>query len=150
VELSWSGRFAKGGSWLTPEELEEAGRLLKAARSDLRAAKALAADAEQENDVIGFHAQQALEKSLKAVLAASGTEIPYTHDLSFLLDVTAEQGLAVPKTVSQADWLTPWAVAVRYGTADTQLDRALAVAVATEAVQWAAGIVEVGPAQPGL
>ena len=38
-------------------------RLLKAARSDLRAAEALAADAEQDDDVVGFHAQQAVEKS---------------------------------------------------------------------------------------
>jgi HEPN domain-containing protein len=50
---------------LTPEELDEAERLLKAARSDLRAAAALAVDVEQENDVVGFHAQQAVEKSIK-------------------------------------------------------------------------------------
>jgi predicted nucleotidyltransferase len=47
-----SGRFAKGGSWLTSEELEEARRLLKAARSALRAAEALAADA---LDVLAEH-----------------------------------------------------------------------------------------------
>src|ERR1039457_755483 len=56
-ELSSSGRSVKDGFWLTPEELEEAGRLLRAARSDLRAAQALAADAEQENDVVGVHPQ---------------------------------------------------------------------------------------------
>jgi HEPN domain-containing protein len=49
---------------------------LTAARSDIRAAKALAADADQSNDVIGFHAQQAVEKAIKAVLVASGMEIP--------------------------------------------------------------------------
>ena len=47
---------------MTPEELEEVQRLLKAARSDMRAAEALAADAEQDDDVVGFHAQQAVEK----------------------------------------------------------------------------------------
>jgi hypothetical protein len=88
VEPSWNGRFVKGGSWLTPEELEEARRLLKAARSDRRAAGALAADAEQENDVVGFHAQQAVEKSI--------------------MDVADEHGSAVPERV--AEWLTPWAV----------------------------------------
>jgi hypothetical protein len=64
AEPSWSERFVKDGSWLTAEEFEEAQRLLKAARSDVRAAGALAADAEQENDVVGFHAQQAVEKSI--------------------------------------------------------------------------------------
>ena len=44
---------------LRPEQLEEAARLLRAARSDLRAATLLAADVEQEDDVVGFHAQQA-------------------------------------------------------------------------------------------
>ena len=71
---------------MRPEELEEATRLLNAARSDLRAAKALSVDLEQQNDVVGFHAQQAVEKSIKAVLAASGAEVRYTHDLSFPLD----------------------------------------------------------------
>ena len=146
VEPSWNGRFVKGESWLTPEELEEARRLLKAARSDLRAAGALAADAEQENDVVGFHAQQAVEKSIKAVLAASGAEIPFTHDVSFLVDVADEHGSAVPERVAQAEWLTPWAVAIRYGATDTRIDRAAALAVATKAVEWATKIVEVGRA----
>jgi len=131
---------------LTPEELEEAGRLLRAARSDLRAAGALAADAEQENDVVGFHAQQAVEKSIKAVLATSGVEIPHTRDLSFLLEIVAEQDVAIPKSVAQAQWLTPWAVAIRYGTAEARLDRAAAVAVAPDALDWAAAAAGPGRA----
>jgi HEPN domain-containing protein len=65
----WIARFAKGGRSLTPEESEEASRLFRAARSDLRALEALAADPEQEHDVIGFHAQQAVEKALKDVMS---------------------------------------------------------------------------------
>lgn len=122
---------------MTPEELEEANRLLRAARSDLRATDALAADSEQENDVVGFHAQQAVEKSIKAVLAASGVEIPYTHDVSFLLDALGDHGSPVPEVVTQAEWLTPWAVAARYGAVDASLDRSAAVSVAAHAVQWA-------------
>jgi len=38
---------------LTPEESEEAGRLLTAARSDLRATQVFVADTGQANDVIG-------------------------------------------------------------------------------------------------
>jgi HEPN domain-containing protein len=126
---------------LTPEELEEAQRLIRAARSDLRAATALAVDVEQENDVVGFHAQQAVEKSIKAVLAVSDTEIPLTHDLSFLAEIAVERGLSVPDGVLAAKWLTPWAVAARYGTADASLDRGAAVAVAAQAVRWATEMV---------
>lgn len=51
-EEPWSiARFAKDGRSLTPEEFEEARRLLRAARSDLRALEALATDPEQEHDV---------------------------------------------------------------------------------------------------
>lgn len=70
---------------MTPER-EEAARLLGAARSDQRALEVLATDPQQGNDVVGFHAQQAVEKAIKAVLAAAGAEIPFTHDLGFLLE----------------------------------------------------------------
>jgi len=122
---------------LTPEESEEAERLLMAARADLRAAKVLAADADQANEVIGFHAQQAVEKAIKSVLVLSGVEIPYTHDLGFLLDLATKQALSTPESVAQADWLTPWAVAARYGASAGSLDRDGAVTVAAEAVDWA-------------
>jgi HEPN domain-containing protein len=42
----------------------------------LAAARTLAADAGQQDDVVGFHAQQAVEKSIKAVLALRGNDIP--------------------------------------------------------------------------
>ena len=140
-ELSWSAPCGKGGSSVTAEESEEAGRLLTAARSDLRAAKALAADTDQANDVIGFHAQQAVEKAIKAVLVTSGKEIPYTHDIAFLLDMVAGDVTPTPEAVAQADWLTPWAVAARYGPLVTPLDRKAAIVVADGAVGWATGIV---------
>lgn len=144
---SSSGRFAKDGYWLTPEELEEAARLLMAARSDLRALEALAADPEQENDVVGFHAQQAVEKSLKAVIVRSSLELPYTHDLGFLLDTLAEHRVFVPEAVAQSDWLTPWAVATRYGFAATAFfDRGSAVDVARATVLWASGVTQGGGA----
>ncbi len=142
-EPSWIALFAKDGRSLTPEEAEEASRLLRAARSDLRALEALAADPEQEQDVIGFHAQQAVEKALKAIIAASGAEIPYTHDVSFLLDVLADHPTPVPQGVAQADWLTPWAVGMSYGVnAAVSLDRRAAVDVARTAVRWATEVID--------
>jgi HEPN domain-containing protein len=37
--------------------------------------------------ILGFHAQPAVEKSLKAVLASRAIEFPYTHDLDGLLEL---------------------------------------------------------------
>ncbi len=129
---------------MTPEEAEEARRLMTAARSDLRAARLLAADTQQTGDVIGFHAQQAVEKAIKAVIVGAEVPIPYTHDLGFLLDVLAEHTIPAPASVADADWLTPWAVAARYGASDAALDREAAVLVADEAVAWAAATIDVG------
>jgi HEPN domain-containing protein len=134
---------------LTPEEFEEAGRLLKAGRSDLRALEALAADPKQEDDVVGFHAQQAVEKSLKAVIITLSADLPFTHDLSFLLDILAEQTVSVPDPVAHSDWLTPWAVAARYGArATASLDRSAALDAARMTVSWASDILESGSAGP--
>lgn len=49
----------------TPEHREVAGILLEKARADLSAARTLAATANQDDHIIGFHLQQAVEKALK-------------------------------------------------------------------------------------
>jgi hypothetical protein len=50
----------------------------------------LLANAEISDEIVGFHAQQAVEKWLKAVLGSRGVEFEYTHDLRRLLaEVTA-------------------------------------------------------------
>jgi HEPN domain-containing protein len=81
--------------------------------------------------------EQAVEKALKAVLVACGIEIPYTHDLSFLLEILVDRAISVVDSVGGAAWLTPWAVAARYGMSPAALDRPAAVAVAADAVAWA-------------
>jgi HEPN domain-containing protein len=133
-------RAAKAECSLAPESSEEAARLLRAARSDLRAAEALAADRQQENDVVGFHAQPAIEQAIKAALVASGSEIPYSHDLDYLLDIVAQEFDGVLEPVAEADWLTLWAVAARYGISAASLDRGAALVAANEAVSWASPI----------
>jgi HEPN domain-containing protein len=62
------------------------------------------------DDAIGFHAQQAVEKALKAVLALVGVRFPRTHDLGFLLELADGAMVHVPDVVREARWLTPcWA-----------------------------------------
>jgi HEPN domain-containing protein len=55
-------------------ELEEARLLLRKASEDAEAVDKLAADVDIADAIVGFHAQQAAEKALKAVLAASGDD----------------------------------------------------------------------------
>ncbi len=65
-------------------------------------------------DAIAFHAQQAAEKSMKALLAAAGVEPPHVHDLVFLLE-EIEKVLPVA-SISPRDcqFLTPFATMARY------------------------------------
>src|SRR5437764_15164865 len=51
-------------------------------RADYSMRGALAADPDQQDDVVGFHARGVVEKAMKAVLAVRGLEIPRTHDLA--------------------------------------------------------------------
>lgn len=58
-----------------------AARFARKARSDEIALEKLADDPDVPDDLIGFHAQQALEKLLKAALAHAGVAPPRIHDL---------------------------------------------------------------------
>ena len=57
--------------------------------------------------IVGFHAQQTAEKSLKAVLAARGVYFPFTHDLRVLMDLCDSGGFPVPSALADARRLTP-------------------------------------------
>jgi len=65
-------------------------------------------------DIIAFHAQQAVEKSLKGFLISQGcVDFPKTHDLGRLLDLAEsfEQALGNLDDIIE---LTPYAVETRY------------------------------------
>ncbi len=123
----------------TPLEPSISTLLLAAARQDLAAAKLLSNAAEIGDALVGFHLQQATEKSLKAVLSARGIEFRRTHDLLWLVDLLAEKGLPAPPHAEWLDELNPYAVEARYGTIEPDgLSRVIALQSVTEVVQWAA------------
>jgi hypothetical protein len=64
--------------------------------------------------LVCFHAQQAVEKALKAVLAARGVEFPFIHDISGLAKLCREAGAPLPGDLDGADLLTPYAAGLRY------------------------------------
>ena len=116
--------------------------LARRSREDLDALVALRELAGIADSVIGFHAQQAVEKALKAAIVNSGGELRRTHDLRFLVQQARGLTIVLPEEVAGAHWLTPWAVELRYGEyLEEPLDRVLAVQAATAAVTIAERLV---------
>jgi HEPN domain-containing protein len=65
-------------------------------------------------DTVCFHAQQAAEKLLKALLVARGEVVPRTHDLSALLGRCQAAGFDVASISDDCQRLQPYAVLTRY------------------------------------
>jgi HEPN domain-containing protein len=93
---------------------DEACRLLAKAGEDEYVLDRLLADAAAPEAVVGFHAQQAAEKLLKAALFLAGVAPPRTHNLAELADLAASSGLNLPPGCEALRWLTPYAVLYRY------------------------------------
>jgi HEPN domain-containing protein len=92
---------------LSPEHREYAELMLDRARAELRAAEQLVAIEDWDENIVGFHLHQAVEKALKAVLAGNEIEIPYTHDLAKLCSAVSTNEIEVPGSVAAILWLTP-------------------------------------------
>ena len=60
-----------------------------------------------------FHAQQAVEKALKAVLIAKDIAPPKTHNIRILLDLLS-QVIVAPQEIEDSAGLTDYAVTSRY------------------------------------
>lgn len=112
--------------------------LLEAAGQDEAACKLLSPSAEISDAIIGFHAQQAAEKAIKAVLSRYGVEFRRTHDLIALLDLLQDNALAAPPHADWLDELNPYAVEARYGTIEPDgLDRKHVLTVVAAVLTWA-------------
>ena len=66
------------------------------------------------SEQVCFHAQQAVEKALKAVLLARQVDFPLVHDLEALKDIGQKAGITIPENLLDIDTLTPYAVETRY------------------------------------
>ena len=95
------------------------------------------------NDVadtgVGFHAQQAVEKYFKAVLALNEVNVRKTHDIGALLGQLQELDLDVPKELDEAVELTAYSVMARYPLdRDVEpLDRESALRLVSQVRDWA-------------
>lgn len=93
---------------------DEARRLLAKAGEDEYVLDRLLEDAAAPEAMVGFHAQQAAEKLLKAALFLAGAVPPRTHNLTQLLELADASGLQLPPGSEMLRWLTPYAVLYRY------------------------------------
>jgi HEPN domain-containing protein len=91
--------------------------MLEAAERDLRAISSMLNKIDFAEEIFGFHAQQAVEKSVKAWLSLLNVEYPRTHDLSFLftLLIEVDSSAAAFKNLTE---FNPYAVQFRYETYD--------------------------------
>ncbi len=115
---------------------------LNRARSDLALAKRRGEDVYLED--LCFHAQQAAEKAIKAVLIHEGVEFPYIHDIGRLLHMVAQADVAVPTEVWKGETLTHFAVVTRYpgaGRPPSNPDHRKALGSAQAVVAWAERVV---------
>lgn len=111
---------------------------LAQAEQDALAYRKLAGDGEIQDGVLGFHAQQAVEKALKAVLARAGVVFRRTHDIAELLDLLTDASLPAPPHADRLDELNPYAVEMRYGLIQpTGLDRPETQAILETVLIWA-------------
>ncbi len=91
-----------------------------------------------------FHAQQAVEKALKAVLIAKGIPAPKTHNIRTLLDLFPQDTI-LPKEVEDAASLTDYAVISRYPSNFESVDEEehkQAVHLAESVILWAEKITQ--------
>lgn len=120
--------------------------LLRAAARDIAACVALVQAPGIDDNIIGFHAQQACEKCLKAVLSAGGIGFGRTHDLVRLTSLLEASGYALPAIAQRIDVLNPFAVEGRYGLVDAgRLDRAAALVAIDTLFAWASGAIAPSP-----
>ena len=88
--------------------------LLEKAAKDEYAMNRLIEDPQTADEIIGFHAQQAVEKMLKAVLSDRAIEYRWTHDLTELLDRLRDRDVLYPSELEEVVALTPFAAEFRY------------------------------------
>lgn len=130
---------------MTPR-LEEANRLLRLARRDQGTFLLLVNLADSDMAAVGFHAQQAAEKALKAVQVMLGSPLARTHDLVALAADVRAHGVQVAVPLEDLRQLNPYAVEYRY---DDEIvvtqNRVQLIHLLDTLMQWAASQITAHP-----
>ncbi len=117
--------------------------MFTSAARDIDTVATLLRHADSHDAIIGFHAQQAVEKLLKCALSSAGISYRRTHDIAELLDASTDSGLTTPPHSDSLDELNPFAVEARYGLESAgRLDRSSIVAKLEALSLWAEGFLK--------
>lgn len=105
--------------------IDQAEKLLLMASKDMKAMDLMITPESIDDEIFGFHAQQAVEKSLKAWITAIGGAYGFIHDLRVLFLTLRELGCDI-ESFRHLIMLNPFAAQLRYEpleTVDEPLDR---------------------------
>lgn len=103
---------------------------LASAREDLDVAEELMGRERLSYNPVGFHAQQAAEKFLKALLTRHQIPFPKTHNIEALLLLAENAEAGIHEALREAHTLTPYGVDFRYPGENPPLNRETAVTAA--------------------
>jgi len=95
-------------------------------------------------EVFGFHAQQSIEKTLKAWITAKGLNYPKSHDVSVLIRILGDSGADVTRFPNLEDY-TIYAVQYRYEAYDDseeQLDRQQVIEATKALIEHVQSVLE--------
>jgi len=128
---------------------DEAAELLSAGERDRTGFRILNRDAEAPDEIVLFHAQQAVEKFIKSALASHGVVYRRTHDLLELSNLATQNRLIVPADPGLLARLGPYAVEFRYlGILAPTVSRAEAEALLETLRGWAKQHIAKSNAKP--
>ncbi|HWQ96359.1 MAG TPA: HEPN domain-containing protein [Candidatus Methylomirabilis sp.] len=96
------------------EPPERAELLMAKAKDDEILLEEIISNEKIRDEIIGFHAQQAAEKMMKALLMAKNIHYRRTHDLRELIDLIRDNGIEFPESLMEIRTLSPFAVEFRY------------------------------------
>ena len=130
--------------------IEEAWRALRLADRDIYAFNVLKGDPACHLSIVCFHAQQAIEKSFKAVLFSRRIEFKRTHNLIELTTLLREHQIEAPVADDRLLRLNPFAIIFRYDEVDIDsVERDEAFAWVTEIRRWAEMQVKIAAENEG-
>jgi HEPN domain-containing protein len=126
-------------------DLEHARLMLRLARDDLAALEVMETSSRISLSIFGFHAQQAVEKALKAWLSLLDVMYPRIHVLYELFNQLEDRGATAVSKFRQLQDLTPFAVQFRYeefSMTEQNFDRGEVIRRVNELINYIEGLIE--------
>jgi HEPN domain-containing protein len=91
------------------KDIKHAKKMLVKAKQDFNALLGMKEDSSFFNDeIFGFHAQQAVEKIIKAYLSINGVKFSKIHDIKELISMLKDNKINFPDRFSQFIILNPY------------------------------------------